>query len=554
MRLKYGVCAGFSFSRQCRSAVALLALMGAGSGLTSSAWAQATLKIVNNFNPSVNNAADYFGGGYNDSEVWLYFLNTGGAVSYTDTTSGMTTSVSNATSIKLSDVQNGTFSLDVGSVSTKVFAGLGASNPFSGTNGPGVFDQNVPYALAEWTINGNSNDNIDVSYEDTFAFPTTLKVKNSDGTKTAGFKAGTQAADVISLLSSRMPTTPTGPNNANYPSPGGVGYGPLVPTVSGNPAANRWIGSSKTWTSGPGASTQVGGETKELRSMYTYAPSMENYLQHLRDNEPTTSTASGDKQGWYIDYSGNNGYSGFMQVKEDGSIEINNIRVNTEPSAANDWEADPDAGDATTGTITIVANGTVVPSEEGDGSYVNGQWTDGTLYSGASLVNGDFASGPIIIATGDFAEGGTHHDIVATMIASLSASIATGLLGSDMYNESYHTDELNAAVRYSTMYWFNELLREDAMTKLFGAAWPEGDEFYDPYWATLAELTDMEGYLSPFNDRWANFSPDFNLEDGSEITWELGLLNVPEPATYAQILAVLTLGLAFIIRRRRNRG
>src|SRR5690606_26557916 len=119
-------------------------------------------------------------------------------------------------------------------------------------------------------------------------------------------------------------------------------------------------------------------------------------------------------------------------------LRIHSIRVNTNPSAVNDWKADPNAGEAITGTITIAANGEILPfiaGTEPDGTNVTGQWTDAVIYSGASLLNGDFASGPVVTSTCELGVEGDHHDLVATLLASISASMATGLLGSDLYNE-----------------------------------------------------------------------------------------------------------------------
>jgi hypothetical protein len=531
-----------------RPTLGILAVLATGVLSTASLRAQATFQVVNNFEGGNPTSTDYFGGNYSDDQVWLYFLNTGGFVTYTGTNNAVET-VADTVAIPLSSVTNGTFSVAAGSASTRVFAGLGATNPFSGSNGPGLFDQNVPYALAEWTVNGNVNDNVDVSYEDQFSFPTKLTVVNSSGTQSAGFVAGTTAASVVQTLSTRMPTSPTGPANSNYPTQGQVGYGPLIPTVSGNTSANRWIGSSKTWTSG------ANGDN--LRSVYQYAPSFNDYLAYLQTNEPTTVTNSGTMTGWYIDYSGNGGYSGYLTITGSGStgygLQISNIRVNTAPSAANDWQADPNAGDTTTGMILVTANGAVVVYEDGtplapDGTDVVGNWTDATIYTGASLINPDFASGPIITSTGDFALSGTYNAIVPTFIASISASMATGLLGSAMYNTAYN----NPTDPKSTMYWFNTMTREQSTQLLFGEAWGLGQEFYDPYWATMAELTGMEGYLSPFNDRWANFSPDFGLIPGdtNTIVWELGIA-VPEPGTAALAIAGLT---AMGLRRRRQSG
>lgn len=476
-----------------------------------------TLEIINNF----ENATDYFGNIYNDNEIWLYFLNTSGKITYTDASSNAVETVTDALAIQLSTVKNGTFSLENGENSTKIFAGLGETNPFSGTNGPGVFDQNVPYALAEWTIEGNEFDNIDVSYIDSLAFPTTLTVKDTNNTITgqASFTAGTTASDVIAAFQNKMPVQPTGPNNDNYPANGQVGYGPLIPTINGQSKANRWIGSSKYYISGP--------DTNNVRSIYIYAPSFKNYLGYLQSNEPTTQTNTGSIKGWFIDYSGNGGYSGYLSITGDATsgygLQIHDIRVNTQPSAANNWQADPNAGDATNGMVTIVANGGTIsyafdPNQPDDKNNVIGQWTDAVIYSGAAVV-GVIGGGPVVSGTGDFAPSGAQSAIVATLLASISASIATGLLGSQEYITQYN----DPTSPKSTMYWFNTLTRAESLEKLFDQAWPNNEQYFDPFWAILAEYTSNQGYLSPFNDRWSNFSPDFSLAAEYTITWELGI-------------------------------
>jgi hypothetical protein len=334
--------------RQCFVVASLLAVFALMSAET--AWAQATMQVINNFKSSTLNAATYFSGNYPDDQVWLYFLNTNNQVTYTNTTTGLKT-VQDATSIQLSTVKDGKFDLHIPENSTKLYAGLGSINPFSGTNGPGIFDKNVPYALTEWTIKGNVFDNTDVTYIDTFSFPTQLTVKNG-GTTTdqATFLSGTQAEDVINALKAVMPNKPVGPHNANFPTASSaVGWGPLVPTVSGNENANRWIGSSKFWISGP--------DSSNLRSMYIYAPSFNAYLKHLQDNE--TSQFNNGITGWFIDFSGNDGYSGYLSITGSSNgygLLIHDIRVKTHPSAANDWKADPAVGSPAPGEITVVAN------------------------------------------------------------------------------------------------------------------------------------------------------------------------------------------------------
>jgi len=476
-----------------------------------------TLKIINNFNSSVKKGSDYFGHHYSDDQVWLFFLNTSGKITYTSNGETKPILVKDASAFLLSAVKDGTFTLATGENSTKLFAALGATNPFSGVNGPGVFDTDVPYALAEWTINGNQYDNVDLSYIDSFSFPTVAIVKDSSGTETgrSGFKVETTASDVISKLEGCMPHEPVGPDNSQKPSSGQVGYGPEVPTISDGKTAKRWVGSSKFWISAP--------DLNMKRSMYTYAPRLQSYLKYLQENEPTTKVGAKLIKGWYIDYSGNGGYSGYLSItgteKTGYGLEAHDIRVNTSPSATNDWEAQPSAGSLTTGRITVAANNASVVFPAVPTDTVSGLWTDAVIYSGAALL-GTIGGGPIIIGTGDFKTGGAHTSIVATLLASISASITTGLLGSTMYVDAY-TSTKNTPK--STMYWFNTLTRAESTTKLFDNAWPNGEQYYDPFWATLAEVTDNQGYLSPFNDRWSNFSPDLTLGTDSTIKWELGL-------------------------------
>ncbi len=480
-------------------------LLSAALLSAQSARAQATLQIVNNFK-SGSTATTYFSQNYSDDQVWLYFMNSASKVTYADS-SGAAQTVADATPIQLSSVKDGTFNLAIGCVSTRVYAALGASNPFSGTNGPGLFDKNVPYALAEWTINGNQYDNTDLSYQDAFSFPTTLTVTNGSGEQTdqASFPPGTRATDVITALESALPSGPVGPNLSVYPTPeSAAGWGPFVSTVSGDASAVRCIGSSKTWTSGP--------DVNNLRGLYIYAPSLNAYLKYLQANEPTLF--SNGIKGWYIDYDGDAGYSGYLSVTgTDGNygLLVHDIRTGAGGKAPN-WAANPTAGTSATGTITVLANNATIPFDSK--SNVTGLWTDAVIYSGAALIGG-LGGGPVVTGTGDFASG----NLVPTIIASISASMATGLLGSDQYLAKAKDPSSPGA----TMYWFHTVTRSQSTQILFDKAWPSGQQFYDPFWKTMADLTNMQGYLSPFNDRWANFSPDFNLWTGYKATWKLGI-------------------------------
>lgn len=493
--------------------------------------AQATFQVINNFNGA---GATYFGNTYTDAQVWLFFINTGTNATYTDNTGASKTVVDNQ-SIQFSKVKNGTFHLAVSESGARIYAGLGSVSPFlNGTGGPGPFDENVPYAVAEWTINGNANDNTDMSYIDQFTLPTILTVYDAGGSQTAqsGFPAGTQANYVIAQLKAVMPSEPQGPPGSMMPQPGDGQWGPFVTTIAGSATAQHCVGSSKY--------NNTAADGSNLRTMYLYAPSFNDYLGYLQANEPTLF--SNKIKGWYIDYSGNGGYSGYLSITgtdHNYGMLVHDIRVNTNPSAANNWMADPTAGTVTSGNITVAANSAtlpfVLPNTAPDGTNVQGWWTDAVIYSGAALMsnninNTGFGDGPVITGTGDFAPGGVQYNnngIISSIVGSVSASMASGLMGSEMY-----LNKIKASTPGSTMYWFNEMPRAQSLTSLFGKAWPGGQKFYDPFWAEMTQLTGMQGYLSPYNDRWSNFSPDFGLPAPNySITWQLGLKTSSIPAT-----------------------
>ena len=450
--------------------------------------AQATMTITNNFNPTATNPAKYFSKTYPDAEVWLYFLNTSGFVTY----NGGQQTVYDSIAIQLSTVLNGEFSFGVGAASAKVWAGLGSANPFTGQNGPTIFDK-FPYALAEITILGNVNDNCDVSYIDCFSFPTTFTVyHNGTLVEQCTFTAGTQAEDVINALKAAMPNTPNGPAGNNYPSPHDLtGWGPLVPTVSGNANANCWIGSSKY-------SDSAGNPS----STYIYAPTFNDYLKYLQVHE--TSQFNNGISGWYFDYSGGpsippgqhysglNGYSGYLSITgSDGNygLRFHDIRLGNDQSAQppSPWEANSTAGTHISGEITVAANNSTISIS---GGTENGLWTDRLLYSGACAPGTDFASGPLILGSGDFVSG-QNTWWISSIIATVNASIQTGFLGSQKYKNGIAAITPNYAV--STGYWFKTMQRTEALSSLFDKAWPSTQKFYDPFWRTMAFVTSQQG-------------------------------------------------------------
>jgi hypothetical protein len=144
--------------------------------------------------------------------------------------------------------------------------------------------------------------------------------------------------------------------------------------VSGQPEANRVIGSSKYW---PSATYTNPPDPQLLGSYYYYAPSFNDYLGYL-SNTPTLFNNL--PSGWYIDYSGNNGYSFFLTVTgTDGNygLQVNNIYINTAGTSeapTPPWTADPTKWTKVDGTITIAANGATIPLRSPPGResvYIN---------------------------------------------------------------------------------------------------------------------------------------------------------------------------------------
>ena len=513
----------------------LVAAVTGGLLLAELASADQTFVVQNNFSPSTADAGNYFGSQYTDSQVWLLFQNSGGLITY----NGGANTVSDGVAIALNAVQGGSFNVGVGANSTKVYAALSSSgsNPFSSYPDPYSISpvSNFAYATLEFTYLGNSYDTVDTTYIDTFAYPTKLTTSASGSVVgTSGWQAGTQAQDVVTALGNVMPS----------------GASSKVSTAqsSSHPSAARYVGTSLHLQSG------VNFGDSPNATVTSSGPGYNDYLAFLQTNAPTYTNPDNPAEsitGWYLDYSGNGGYSGYLTVTGSNGnygLQITNIRANTGASTGENTNTEEGraAGTALTGSIVVAANGEILDMTLAPPDYTSqGNWTDMVIASGDQLYSnaaGKFGAGPVITATGDLdAFGGAYNSLTSTFMATVSAIMSTGLLGSETFN-----------AQASTNYWFAEV---ETDTPLFSSLWtdlPEGAYYWDPYVETLWQFSDRQGYAFPYQDRFSALpGTALNLDGIDSFTWELGM-TVPEPsAAFLAATGLCVLSGAF---RRRRRG
>jgi hypothetical protein len=511
---------------------------------TGAVQADQTFIVENKFSSTTSRPASYFGSQYDDSQIWLLFQNSAGLVTYTEAGGGSKT-VTDGSAIALSAIQGGSFNVGVGANSTKVYAALSSAgtNPYAGI--PDPFSVAPPssyaYATAEFTYLGNSFDTADTTYIDTFAYPTKLTTSTS-GTVvgTSSWKPGTQAQQVVETISQVMPSGATSR---------------IATSVSStNSAAERYVGTSLH------IQTAVNTANNPNATVSSSGPGYNDYLTYLKDHTPQQAdpgNAAETISGWYLDYSGNGGYSGYLQVTGTSGnygLQITNVRANTGSGGGvnTNTEAGRALGTAVGGTITVASNGqqlTLVTSSTTIPTYtMEGQWTDMVIASGDQLYtnNGStgFAAGPVVTTTGELAPGQAFNSLASTFLATVSATMSTGLLGSDTFG-------LNP----SSNYWFG-LDGVKADTALFSSLWSNlGTDVYywDPYLEALVGYNDWEGYSFPFQDRFSALpGTALNLTGVDTMTWELGLttLGVPEPTTF---LLVVSGACGILLTRRRRR-
>jgi hypothetical protein len=365
--------------------------------VTPSATNYITLEVNNNFDSLLlSKAAEYFGTTIDSSAVWLYANSGCGAstpLQYTRGTSYLYNwTTSSAVQLETSDGLIDQILLPAGdTAAARIYAFVGTSTAPTGDPGPQT--EATPYAVFEYSTpnTGSTWGNwvVDISYVDQISIPMQLSF---NGTPQAIWGSGaTQSEDVQNAITDGFPTTQVaGPQS---------GYLPILTAAQqatqgaggiAIPADVRQIFqgfSTSSWTSNATVevSTPVTGSTNAYRRVASNqyvnwqpdtvvaadtqvfassTPSYQSYLKHLYDNQPAN--------GYYLDYSGNGGFSFYLKIEESQipltqsgtfttyDLVIDTIQVGTGQGSTGKYVINTGAGSAlgTNAGMRLVGNGT----------------------------------------------------------------------------------------------------------------------------------------------------------------------------------------------------
>lgn len=367
--------------------------------VTPAATNYITLQVNNNFDSSLlSKAAEYFGTTIDSSAVWLYANSYCGASTHLQYTRGTPAlhnwTASSAVQLETTDGLIDQIFLPAGdSQYARIYAFVGTST--APTGDPGPQKEATPYAVFEYsTPNTGSpwgNWVVDISYVDQISIPMQLSF---NGTPQAIWGTGaTQTADVQNAITDGFPTTTQvdGPQSGYLPiltaaqhatqGAGGIaipadvrqvfqGFSTsswnsnaqvevLTPVTGAAPSAYRRVASNQYVNWQP--ATIVAADTQVFAAS---TPSYQSYLQYLYDNQPT--------DGYYLDYSGNTGFSFYLKIEESQipltpsgtfttyDLVVDTIRVGTGQGNTGKYVINTGAG-APLGTnagMRLVGNGT----------------------------------------------------------------------------------------------------------------------------------------------------------------------------------------------------
>lgn len=562
--------------------------------VTPTATNYITLQVNNNFDSSLlSKAAEYFGTTIDSSAVWLYANSGCGASTNLQYTRGTSTiydwSASSAVQLETSDGLIDQIFLPAGDTQfARIYAFVGTSTAPSGD--PNVQTEATPYAVFEYsTPNTGSpwgNWVVDISYVDQISIPMQLSF---NGTPQAIWGTGaTQTADVQNAITDGFPTTAqvAGPQYGYLPiltaaqsatqGAGGIALTADVRQVFQGFSTSSWNSNAqvevKTSVTGaaPSAYRRVASNqyvnwqpativAADTQVFAASTPSYQSYLQYLYDNQPA--------DGYYLDYSGNNGFSFYLKIEESQipltpsgtfttyDLVVDTIRVGTGQGNTGKYVINTGAG-APLGTnagMRLVGNGTPcyypTAGAQGAHAWFVMNWVDymaGAIGLPSQALDGSQQwTGAPLSFTGDWSGQSNSAAINQatygqTLWYTVSNAIASGMLSNADYVAAV-SPATNGANGSSYMYtrWTLDQIRAGLYQGLLpGSDLPGiGRSYTDCYVNGLLAQTASGFYYSAASDRFAAMGSDVQVWSPSPtssqpaagsvgtVTWDLGIQN-----------------------------
>ncbi|WP_309399617.1 hypothetical protein [Cerasicoccus maritimus] len=389
----------------------------------------------------------------------------------------------------------------------------GSGNPFSSSAAPSPQADTYAFETVEITSRGQQGDQGDLTAINYYSFPLNVQTY---GTKsgvpntlfqTSGFGANTRQSTYTALQNTFVSPTPSG-------------YNPVITN-----------GSNTVRILGPaGYYFQNGSTTKFTTGPYH---TFQGYLAQVYADQQASENPTTTK----LSYGGNGGYTADLTVTQHGEpgsetygIKIDNVVSNTNT------------------TPTPVSGSIVVDPDDDDNTP-----TSTLLYTGTWNDN-----------MGTVDQTITDSGLLATLVASASASFITGAVNSDTaFPGSSATPPENEFRFQESDDWFTQNPGNAATDPglYFDELQPTPDElteaYYDPFLSVITDLADYSIYGSPYADRYGEWGVDLNatvygLDLDPVDKWVITLGAVPEPSHYTMMAGIAVLIGVVWLRRLDN--
>ncbi|MBM4106301.1 MAG: hypothetical protein FJ257_08435 [Phycisphaerae bacterium] len=558
------------------------------SACPAPAGTYATIQIQNNF----EHLTEYFGQNVCSDDIWLYLnAGAGGTVQYYPSSSGCgsPTTWSEGTYLKLCDVRGGQVFAQQNAANGAIYAVISgcqppsAPKPHPASSAGTCYATDLAYAAFEWTFSAN-DPNCDLQNIDQFSYPCRITIANSGViTARSGFKEGVVAETILHSLATAYGTTASYPDPAIYGPPIGCSPGASSQNCSGVPAdyvtnnCTYGHGSPKVLVStgvpaidgqhpyrfagsnGTSLVTITSGEPNQMLQLY--GQSFQSYLQTLYQSAQNT-------QGYYLDYSGNNGFSFTMHVYKSTyvgptgvpntgyGLKLTNFKLDTNSTVRCPFYATPSAGTLYQGTLTILPDGDPLLNDDlncagGPTQNLYGLFTSRVIVTGdpfnciAAGGLPDYGIGPVStldaagLGPGGIATytgpGGSYQEILKSMIGSISTAMIYGMLTPTWSPQpggegsSFLFKNITASGTTVTCGTF-PAYGVTPSNSFFQAGSSNWDTWTNTLWNSQ-DLGQIPGtslystplYVSTYGDRFGAMSPHCSVPSGCTVTWELGL-------------------------------